>query len=123
MELADLNQDERMALVGLLKLTVLADGHVTEEELEHVETLVDAFGEGEYQKTLDAFETAFPDVGAFKESLLRVSRPDARELIFATVLETAGESALEGAEAELLDWLSRAWNIRIEIADEATPEA
>ena len=57
MELADLNQDERTALVGLMKLIVLSDGNVTEDELEHVETLVDAFGEGEYQRTLEVLKT------------------------------------------------------------------
>ena len=71
MEIADLNHDERTALVGLMKLVVMSDGNVTEDELEHVETLVDAFGEG----------------------------------------------ALDGHEADLLDWLSKAWNIKIEIAD------
>ena len=45
MELADLNQDERTALVGLMKLIVMSDGEVSEDEIEHVEVLVGAFGE------------------------------------------------------------------------------
>ena len=35
------------------------------------------------------------------------------------MLEGAGEGALDGGEADLLDWLSKAWNIKIEIADGA----
>ena len=119
MELSDLNQDERTALVGLMKLVVMSDGNVTEDELEYVETLVDAFGEGEYQRTLDAFEKRFTDEASFREFLRKIGREEAREVIFGTVLEGAGEGALDGTEADLLEWLSKAWNIRIEIADGA----
>ena len=117
MEISELNQDERTALVGLMKLIVMSDGNVTEDELEHVETLVDAFGEGEYQRTLEAFEKRFTDEKSFREFLGKVGREEAREVIFGTVLEGAGEGGLDGTEADLLEWLSKAWNIKIEIAD------
>lgn len=119
MELRDLNQDERIALVGLMKVVVMSDGNVSEDELEHVETLVEAFGEGEYERTLEQFDQRFPDASAFRTFLGTIARQEAREVIFATVLESAGEGALEGAEAELLEWLSGLWNVRIEIADDA----
>ena len=118
MELEDLNQDERTALVGLMKLTVLSDGNVSEDELEYVEDLVDAFGEESYESTLDAFEKRFADGEAFKSFLAKIGRQDAREVIFGTVLEAAGSEAIEGREAELLDWLSKTWDIKIEIEDE-----
>jgi hypothetical protein len=118
MELEDLNQDERTALVGLMKLTVMSDGNVSEEELESVEDLVDAFGEDTYESTLDAFEKRFADAESFKVFLSKISRQDARELIFGTVLEAAGSEAIEGGEAELLDWLAKTWDIKIEIEDE-----
>ena len=118
MDLEDLNQDERTALVGLMKLTVFSDGNVSEEELEYVEDLVDAFGEESYEATLDAFEKRFSDGDGFKKFLATISRQDARELIFGTVLEAAGSEAIEGREAELLDWLAKTWDIKIEIEDE-----
>ncbi|HSZ81005.1 MAG TPA: hypothetical protein VLA14_01925 [Polyangia bacterium] len=122
MELEDLNQDARTALVGLMKLSVMSDGNVSEEELEYVEDLVDAFGEDGYQSTLDAFEKRFTDSDGFKKFLktIGVGRQDARELIFGTVLEAAGTEAIEGGEAELLDWLAKVWDIKIEIEDEET---
>ena len=120
MELEDLNQDERTALVGLMKMAVMSDGSVSEEELEYVEDLVDAFGEDGYQRTLDAFEKRFTDSDDFKKFLktVGVGREDARELIFGTVLESAGAEAVEGREAELLDWLAKTWDIKIEIEDD-----
>jgi hypothetical protein len=119
MELSDLNEDERTALIGLMKLIVLSDSDVSEDELEHIESLVDAFGEGTYQHTLDAFDQRFVQEATFREFLRTISRQEARDLIFGTVLEAAGEGALEGGEADLLDWLSKAWNVKIEIADGA----
>jgi hypothetical protein len=117
MDLEDLNQDERMALVGLMKLVVMSDGNVAEEEVEHVQDLVDAFGEEGYEATLEGFEQRFPDEETFRKFLGGIGRQEARELIFGTVLEGADEGALEGAEASLLDWLSTLWNVKIEIAD------
>ena len=120
MELPDLNQDERTALVGLMKLVVMSDGEVSEDELEDVETLVEAFGDDGYQKTLDTFEKRFQDEESFKKFLKTIGRQDARDLIFGTVLEGAGEGALDNAETGLLDWLAQTWNVKIEI--EQDPE-
>jgi hypothetical protein len=118
MELPDLNQDERTALVGLLKLIVMSDGEVSEDELEHVETLVAAFGDDGYQRSLDTFEQRFSDEESFKKFLKTIGRQESRDLIFGTVLESAGEGALDGAETGLIDWLAQQWNVKIEIAED-----
>ncbi len=119
MELPDLNQDERTALVGLMKLIVMSDGEVSEDELEHVEALVAAFGEEGYQRTLDAFENRFHDEASFRKFLQGIGRQEARDLIFGTVLESAGEGILDQAETGLVDWLADTWQVKIEIADDA----
>ena len=98
MELPDLNQDERTALVGLIKLIVMSDGEVSEDELEHVEVLVGAFGEDGYRRTLDAFGARFQDEPSFRTFLKTIGRQEARDLIFGTVLDGAGEGALDSAE-------------------------
>jgi hypothetical protein len=122
MEIRDLNPDERAALVGLMKVIVMSDGNVSEDELEHVESLVEAFGLDDYQRTLDSVEKRFKDDAAFRKFLTGVTRQEARELIFATLLESAGEGVLEGKEVEMLDWLSATWNVKIEIEDGAASE-
>src|SRR5262249_15820742 len=114
MELRDLNQDERTALVGLMKLVVMSDGNVSEEELEHLEEVVDAFGEESYQRTVDAFEKRFTDEDGFRAFLRTIGRQEARDLIFGTVLQGAGAEAVENAESDILDWLARTWNVKIE---------
>jgi hypothetical protein len=118
MEIADLNQDERVALVGLMKLLVMSDGNVSDDELEHVEDLIDVIGDDEYEAALESFEDRFEGKGdAFRAFLKSVNRQEARELIFGTVLDAAGAEAVEPGEASLLDWLQREWGVKVEVAD------
>ncbi len=119
MDLADLNEDERVALVGLTKLVVLSDGEVAEDELEHIERLVGGLGEQAYEQALDRFERDFGDEPSFRTYLVeKVRRQEARDLIFGTILESAEEGSLDRRETSLLDWLAGVWNVKIEIADD-----
>jgi uncharacterized tellurite resistance protein B-like protein len=49
MELSDLRGDERLALVALLETAVVADGSVSDEEVEDIREVIDAFGEDQYR--------------------------------------------------------------------------
>jgi hypothetical protein len=113
MELSELNADERIALVGLIKDVVVSAARPSEDEIEEVEDVVDTFGQDAYQKTLDAFESRFSDEEAFKSFLLTIRRQDARDLIYGTILQGAAADAIEGHESELLSWLAEAWSIEI----------
>jgi len=113
MELSELNADERIALVGLIKDVVVSAGRPSEEEIEEVEEVVETFGEGAYQETLDAVESRFSTEEAFKSFLLTIRRQEARDLIYGTILQGAASDAIEGHESELLSWLAEAWSIEI----------
>jgi uncharacterized tellurite resistance protein B-like protein len=117
MDLKDLNGDERTALVGLVRAVVLADNNVSEDEMEEVEEIVDAFGEEGYQAALDAFEGRFADEEAFRRFLGGIKRQEARELIYGTVLQGAAADAIEGSESELLSWLAEAWKIELHVEE------
>ena len=117
MELEDLNEDEKTALVGLVKAVVMADGKVSEDEVEEVDQIVAALGEESYQSHMDAFESRFTDELSFQKFLKTITRQDARELIYGTVLSGAAADAIEGGESELLSWLATAWNIEIQVAE------
>ena len=120
MELEELNDSEVAALVALLRTVVMASGHVSSEEAESLESVIDAVGEDTYGRALPLVEGALADEATLRSFLLdKITRQDARDLIFGTILASAEEGALDDKESSLLDWLSQTWNVKIEIADGA----
>ena len=117
MDLKELNGDERTALVGLMREVVMSDANLTDDELDEVADIVDAFGEEGYQAALDAFEARFSDEDAFRRFLATITRQEARELIYGTVLQGAAADAIEGGESELLTWLADIWKVEVHIED------
>jgi hypothetical protein len=117
MELSDLRGDERLALVALLKVAVIADGSVSDEEVEEIGDVVDAFGDGEYRELVNEVSRRFQSQDDLKTFLETIKRPEARELIYGFFLEEAAPEAIRGHESELVAWLADAWKIDIEIDD------
>ncbi len=117
MELEDLNGDERIALVGLVREVVLADSQISEDERDEVAEIVDAFGDEGYQGAVDAFDAKFSDEESFRRFLATITRQEARELIYGTVLQGAAADAIEGGESELLSWLADVWKIEVQVED------
>jgi hypothetical protein len=113
MELADLNQDEQIALAGLLEFVVLASGHVTEDEQQEIDVIVEALGGGKYRKAVEEVDKRFPDELAFRTFLSKVERQEAREIIYGTVMEAAMTDTVEGRESALLDWLAKEWKVEV----------
>jgi len=113
MELADLNQNEQLALAGLLEFVVLASGHVTEDEQIEIDSIVEALGEENYRKAVDQVDKRFPDEKALRAYLTSIDRQDARELIYGVVMEAAMTDTVEGRESELLEWLAEAWKVEV----------
>jgi uncharacterized tellurite resistance protein B-like protein len=113
MELADLNQNEQIALAGLLEFVVLASGHVTEDEQNEIDTIVEALGEEKYRKAVEEVDKRFSDEKAFRKFLSTIEREDARELIYGVVIEAAMADTVEGRESALLEWLSDEWKVEV----------
>lgn len=113
MELADLNQNERIALAGLLEFVVLASGHVTEDEQNELDTIIEALGAENYRKAVEAVDERFGDEKALRQFLSTIDRQDARELIYGVVIEAAMADTVEGRESALLDWLADEWKVEV----------
>ncbi len=120
MELLDLRGDERLALVALLKVAVVADGSVSDEEVEEIREVVDAFGEDEYRKLVDEVSQRFQTQDDLMTFLETIQRPEAREFIYGCFLEEAAGEALRGRESELVDWLAEVWQLEVKIDDGET---
>ena len=118
MEIRDLTHDERLALVALIEIVVEADRNVSEEEILELGLVGSELGAEEYDRLADLANERFPDEDALKAFLPSITRQEARELIYGQVLDAAVEDGVDVLESELLDWLAKAWNVRVEIIDE-----
>lgn len=117
MEIRELNEDEQLALVGLIEFVAESNANVTEEEQAEIEHLVEAFGAEKYRALVDAVDQKFGDEAALKAHLSTISRGAAKELIYGLALETALSDAENLQHSQMLDWLKTEWNVTVEIGD------
>ncbi|HEY2388866.1 MAG TPA: hypothetical protein VGK30_18060 [Candidatus Binatia bacterium] len=113
MELTELNEDERIALVVLLEAVVAADGEVSREELTEIKRVIAAIGAGPYRAAVAAADAHFESDEAARAFLLKIERPEARALLYETALEAALAHGVAGSESELLTWLQEQWKVAV----------
>jgi hypothetical protein len=118
MDLRGLDHDERLALVALVEWVLKSDNRTTEREFEEFGRVVEAVGDDAYQALADEVATRFTDDADLRAFLPAVTRQDARELIFTTILDVAIADGVDVHESELLAWLADLWGIEIEFEDE-----
>jgi uncharacterized tellurite resistance protein B-like protein len=116
MELKELNDDERLALVALLEMVMASDATVTREELSQLKHVVRALGAAAYRAIAAEVDARFHDDDQAKAFLLTITRQSARELIYETALEAAMVDVARGREAELLTWLAEQWKLPVRFA-------
>lgn len=119
MNIPDLSRDEQLALVALTELAVISDRHITENEVDKVDEIVEALGEDVFQKLADEAEGKFADRQALKSFLSSITRQDARDLIYGTVLSESLADTIPHEQAQFMEWLASEWNITLNV--ESTP--
>jgi hypothetical protein len=118
MELRELNHDERLALVALLELVLESDRTTVDGEVVEIDKVIDALGREEWQQLVDEVDRRFPTEVELRAFLPSIVRQDARDLVYGTALDTAIEDTVDLFESQLLDWLAKLWNVRVEFEDD-----
>jgi uncharacterized tellurite resistance protein B-like protein len=114
MELKDLTHDERLALVALVENVVASDATVSDDEQDRIAALAAAFGDEPYRALATEADERFSDEAELKRFLAALIRPDARELIYGTVLDAALPDVIDRHESSLLGWLATTWGITVQ---------
>lgn len=112
MQLSDLNEDEEVALIGLLREVIQADGVFSDIEREEVDRIRKAIGSHRFDEATAEFAQRFGKQDDFREFLSTIERQDARELIFETLTEVAASDDLDITEERPLLWLASWWGIQ-----------
>jgi hypothetical protein len=72
------------------------------------------FGDEAYRALATEADERFADESELKSFLSALIRPEARELIYGTVLDAALPNGVDQHESSLLGWLATTWNITIQ---------
>jgi hypothetical protein len=120
MNIADLSHDERLALVALTELAVISDRNITANEVDKVDEIVEALGEDVFQKLADEAETRFADRKTLKTFLSGITRQEARDIIYGTVLSESLADTIPHEQAQFLESLATDWKITLELESDST---
>lgn len=129
-----LTLDERLTYAALLRTLVRLDGQVTPEE-----GLVMSDASRELlrpsmvpsppptaddddlalRELLDRSAESYPDDESVRRAAATVTRPEAREAIYAALLAVSTAGTITTAEAGLLDWLAQLWDLAVDTTGDA----
>jgi uncharacterized tellurite resistance protein B-like protein len=112
MQFIDLLPDESLALVALSRAIARADGTITPLEGRAIAVMAAELGEATYRKLFARAAEAFPHEAALKPFLARIERPEARSLIYESILALAAADSIAAEEEPLMVWLQETWDIQ-----------
>lgn len=122
MDVQDLTEHEQLVLIGLVKLIVHADQHVSPEERAVLRTLQAAMGDERWNALVQAAATQFTSIAALEQAAHLVESPDAQHLIHDLLSELAGSDEVIPAEAHVLQWIDQTWSLSAPEPDDAEDE-
>ncbi|MCA9668322.1 MAG: hypothetical protein KC503_22170 [Myxococcales bacterium] len=114
MDAKDLTADERVALMGLLKLTVSADSTMSAEESQALLKIADAMGRAEFIEARKRAEAEITNFEAIKKAVKAVQRPEAQRLIYNLAVDVAEPDEIVETEADVLRWAAEAWGFEVD---------
>jgi hypothetical protein len=112
MHLIDLLPEESLALVALTRAIARADGAITPLEGRAIGLIAAELGEATYRKLFAKAAESFPDQLSLQEFLASIERPEARALIYESVLALAAADSISPEEEPLMVWLQETWEIQ-----------
>ena len=115
MELNELEAHERTVLAAGLKLTIMADDRASADEALVIDRVAQGLGQAEYEAAMDRAAQEAGDSRSFATLCVTVTRPEARELIYGTLLEAALADSIAPGDGALLEDLGRTWGLNVTI--------
>ena len=112
MRLIDLSPEEKLAFVALSRAIARADGTITPLEGRAIAVMASELGDATYRELFAKAAETFRHQAALKEFLASIARPEARSLIYESILALAAADSISVEEELLLTWLRESWEIQ-----------
>jgi len=112
MDLKDLTRDEQLALGGLVRLMIRADGVFTPEEEERVTAIGNELGGGALLwRIVSDSAQAFRDDADVRRAGAAIQRSAVRDLVVGVLTSVAVADTVTPSEQGLIDALRAAWQL------------
>jgi hypothetical protein len=113
MDLAQLDEDERLALVGLSKLVVRADHELSAEERVILQQMRGEVGAEAWVSAVEQATQRFRTRHDVMLHVQKVQRAPARKAIYLALQKLASEDELIPEEEKILNWLAKTWSLQL----------
>ena len=111
MGLSQLNDEELVALAGLMREVIQADHEYTESERQCVDELAAEIGEERFARVFDEAKRSLTSRHEVKEHAKTVARPEARRAIFDFLMRLSAADGVDRDEEKPLRWLASWWDL------------
>ncbi len=105
----DFTPDEDVALLGLLREIITADGDYSDAERAQVEALRGEMGVGRFAVAMEVAQKTFGSRAELKAFAKSIERVAAQKAILGRLRKVAESDGIAPAEAKPLAWLEAAW--------------
>jgi len=109
MDLSDFSVDEDLALLGLMRAVVRADGEYSPAERSEMKKLREEMGASRFDVAVGIATERFTSLAALKEHAASIERVDAQSRILRRLVSVAASDGVTDDEEKPLRWLARAW--------------
>jgi len=108
-----LNHREMVALAGSARVMMMADGEVSEGELQIAASFAARLGltDVEWARIWDEAIRVLPDDDSVTEAVGALTRPVAREVAYELLYELATDGTIVDPEWDILEWLDETWRL------------
>jgi hypothetical protein len=110
-KLSDLVDDERVALVALLRFMVRMDGVFSATEVKALTSLAKDIGSSEFWATMRDVQQRVVTPEDLVQMVERVERRDVKEWIYGVLLGLAAIDGMDDKESQLLEWVQETWGL------------
>ena len=111
MTVADLDDAELMAFIGLAKQVIRADKIVSEDEKAWLVRTAEVVGADRWRAGIRDAQEQFDEAQDVRDAAAALERPEAREAIYDALMKLAEGDEYVYEEAVILDWVARLWDI------------
>ncbi len=113
MKLADLHEEERVALVALLRFMVRMDGVFSPAEVQAMTALAKEIGSAEFWTTMREVQQRVVTPDDLVQLVEKVERREVMEWIYGVLVGLAAIDGMDDSEAQLLEWVQETWGLNV----------